>query len=160
MRRPRPKFKNYFYLYFCCFWINVTQINFENIKRKIQRIIYDSCFHLKSRFNVDARAPSMSLSHYWTSPLILPSQFWQIRFESYTDCTVQSAEYWCFYALPKKYFDKDSLEVNGIMEPTFRKKGSSSNEIIHFKVKGPREEIQIVLPCNPLQTMQVYSSLL
>ena len=29
--------------------------------------------------------------------LILPSQFWQIRFESYTDCTVQSAEYWCFY---------------------------------------------------------------
>ena len=44
MRRPRPKFKVSFYLYFCCFWINVTQINFENIKRKIQRIISDSCF--------------------------------------------------------------------------------------------------------------------
>ena len=33
--------------------------------------------------------------------LILPSQFWQIRFESYWfDCTVQSAEYWCFYGTP------------------------------------------------------------
>ena len=46
----------------CCFWINVTQINFENIKEiKIQRIISDSCFQLKSRFNVDARAPSIPL---------------------------------------------------------------------------------------------------
>ena len=44
MRRPRPKFKVSFYLYFCWFWINVTQINFENIKRKIQIIISDSCF--------------------------------------------------------------------------------------------------------------------
>ena len=48
MRRPRPKFKVSFYLYLCCFWINVTQINFENNKRKIQRIISDSCFQLKS----------------------------------------------------------------------------------------------------------------
>ena len=61
VRRPRPKFKNSFYLYFCCFWINVTQINFENIKRKIQIIISDSCFYLKSQFNVDARAPSIPL---------------------------------------------------------------------------------------------------
>ena len=34
MRHPRPNFKVSFYWYFCCFWINVTQINFENIKRK------------------------------------------------------------------------------------------------------------------------------
>ena len=34
MRRPRPKFKVSVYLYFCCFWINVTQANFENIKKK------------------------------------------------------------------------------------------------------------------------------
>ena len=59
MQRPRPKFKVSFHSYFCCFWINVTQINFENIKRKIQRIISDSCFQLKSWFNVDARAPSI-----------------------------------------------------------------------------------------------------
>ena len=44
MRHPRPKLKVSLYLYFCCFWINVTQINFENIKRKIQRIISDSYF--------------------------------------------------------------------------------------------------------------------
>ena len=64
MRRPRPKFKVSFYLYFCCFWINVTQINFENIKIKIQRIITDSCFQLKSWFNVDARAPSIPLLNF------------------------------------------------------------------------------------------------
>ena len=30
--------------------------------------------------------------------LKLPSQFWQIRFESYwLHCSAQSAEYWCFY---------------------------------------------------------------
>ena len=29
---------------------------------------------------------------------LLLSQFWQIRFESMTDCTVQSAEYWCSYS--------------------------------------------------------------
>ena len=61
MRCPcQPKFKVSFYLYFCCFWINVTQINFENIKRKIQRITSDSCFQLKLWFNaVDARVPSI-----------------------------------------------------------------------------------------------------
>ena len=64
VRRPRPKFKVSFYLYFCCFWINVTQINFENIKRKIQIIISDSCFHLKSWFIVDARAPSIPLLNF------------------------------------------------------------------------------------------------
>ena len=64
MWRPRPKFKVSFYLYFCCFWINVTQINFENIKRKIQRIISDSRFQLKSWFNVDARAPSIPLLNF------------------------------------------------------------------------------------------------
>ena len=64
VRRPHPKFKVSFYLYFCCFWINFTQINFENIKREIQRIISDSCFQLKSWFNVDARAPSIPLLNF------------------------------------------------------------------------------------------------
>ena len=64
MRRPRPKFKVSFYLYFCCFWINVTQINFENIKRTIQRIISDSCLQLKLWFKVDARAPSIPLLNF------------------------------------------------------------------------------------------------
>ena len=35
--------------------------------------------------------------------LILPSQFWQIRFESCWLHTVQSAEYWCFYGTNKLY---------------------------------------------------------
>ena len=64
MKHPRPKFKVSFYLYFCCFWINVTQISFENIKRKIQRIISDSCFQLKSWLNVDARAHSIPLLNF------------------------------------------------------------------------------------------------
>ena len=64
VRCPRPKFNVSFYLYFCCLWINVTQINFENIKRKIQRIISDSCFQLKSWFNVDARVPSIPLLNF------------------------------------------------------------------------------------------------
>ena len=65
MRRPRPKFKVSFYLYFCCFWMNVTQINFENIKRKKRKkIISDSCFQLKLWFNVDARAPSIPLLNF------------------------------------------------------------------------------------------------
>ena len=41
-----------------------TQINFENIKRNIQRIISDSCFQLKSWFNVGARAPSIPLLNF------------------------------------------------------------------------------------------------
>ena len=64
MRRPRPKFKVSFYLYVCCFWINFTQIKLENITRKIQRIISDSCFQLKSWYNVDARAPSIPLLNF------------------------------------------------------------------------------------------------
>ena len=71
MRHPRPKFKVSFYLYFCCFWINVTQLNFENIKRKIQRIS-DSCFQLKLLFNVHARAPSVPLLNF---PLTCWRQF-------------------------------------------------------------------------------------
>ena len=71
--RPRPKFKVSFYLYFCCFWINVTQINFENIKRIIQRIISDSCFQLKLWFNVDARAPSIPLLNF---PFKLLCRLW------------------------------------------------------------------------------------
>ena len=64
MQRPCPKFKVSFYLHFCCFWINVTQINFGNIKQKLQRIICDSCFQLKSWFNVDAWAPSIPLLNF------------------------------------------------------------------------------------------------
>ena len=56
-----------FFIYFCCFWINVTQINFENIT-KIQRIISDSCFQLKLWFNVDARAPSIPLLNFPFKP--------------------------------------------------------------------------------------------
>ena len=63
-----PKFKVSFYLYFCCFWINVTQIHFENIKRKIWRIISDSCFQLNCDLMLMLEGP---LSHYWTSPLTL-----------------------------------------------------------------------------------------
>ena len=85
MRRPRPKFIVSFYLYFCCFWINVTQINFENIKSKIQRIISDSCFQLILWFNVDARAPSIPLLNFpfkkspWscTGEWFLDSGCWQ-----------------------------------------------------------------------------------
>ena len=58
---PHSKFKVSFYLYF---WINVTQINFENIKRNIQIIISDSCFQLKLWFNVDARVPSIPLLNF------------------------------------------------------------------------------------------------
>ena len=65
MWRPRPKFKVSLYLYFCCFWINVTHINFKNIKRNIQRIISDSCFQLKSWFNIEVyRAPSIPLLNF------------------------------------------------------------------------------------------------
>jgi len=56
--------------YFCCFWINFTQINFENIKRTIQSINFDSCFYLKSYF--DARAPSLPLLNF---PFKLGTQF-------------------------------------------------------------------------------------
>ena len=71
VRRPRPNFKVSVYLYLCYFWINVTQVNVENIKRKIQRIISDSCFHLKSWFNIDARAPSIPLLNFPFNPFYL-----------------------------------------------------------------------------------------
>ena len=48
--KMRRKFKVSFYLYFCCFWINVTQITLKT-STKIQRIISDCCFRLKSCFN-------------------------------------------------------------------------------------------------------------
>ena len=67
-RRSRPKFKvGFLFLYYSAVsesMLVVTQINFENINRKIQRIISDSCFQLKSRFNVDARAPSIPLLNF------------------------------------------------------------------------------------------------
>ena len=61
---PTPKIQSLFLFIFLLFWINVAQINFENIKRKIQRIISDSCFQLKSWLNVDARAPSIPLLNF------------------------------------------------------------------------------------------------
>ena len=35
--------------------------NFESINKKKKKKNYDSCFQLKSRFDVDARAPSIPL---------------------------------------------------------------------------------------------------
>ena len=64
VRRPRPKFKVSLFLIFLLFWINVTQINFEFIIFFLQRIISDSYIQLKSRFNVDARAPSIPLLNF------------------------------------------------------------------------------------------------
>ena len=64
LRRPRPQFKISFYLYLRCFWINVTQIKCKNIKRKLQRIISDSCFQLNRDLMLMLERP---LSHY--SPL-------------------------------------------------------------------------------------------
>ena len=64
VQRPRQNSKYIFDLYLCCFLINITQINFENINRTIQRIISDRCFQLKSRFNVDARALSIPLKNF------------------------------------------------------------------------------------------------
>ena len=58
----------FIFLYFCCFWSNVTQINFKHIKRKIQIIISDSCFQLNRDLMLMLERP---LSHYWTSPLSL-----------------------------------------------------------------------------------------
>ena len=83
VRRPRPKFKVSFYLYFFCFWINIIEINFENIKRKIQIIIFDSCFQLKSRFNFDARAPFIPLLNF-------PFKYWYV---SRPTSTVSSLQY-------------------------------------------------------------------
>ena len=42
----------------------ISNHNFENIKRKIQRIISDSCFQLNSWLDVDARAPSIPLLNF------------------------------------------------------------------------------------------------
>ena len=66
VQRPRPKFKVSFYLYFCCFWINITQINFENTKRKYK----ESFLIVVSSWNCDLMLMlERPLSHYWTSPL-------------------------------------------------------------------------------------------
>ena len=66
VRRPRPKFKVSFFIYFCCFWINVTQINFENIKKRYK----ESFLIIISSWNRDLLLMlECSLSHYWTSPL-------------------------------------------------------------------------------------------
>ena len=65
-RRPCPKFKVSFYLYFCCFWINVTQINFENITQKYK----ESFLIVVSSWICDLMLMlERPLSHYWTSPL-------------------------------------------------------------------------------------------
>ena len=85
MRRPHPKFKVSFYLHFCCFWINVTQINFENIKRKIQRIISDSCFQVKLWFHGDARAPSTPLLNF---PFKIYFDLFIVRTSSAASCRI------------------------------------------------------------------------
>ena len=75
-----------FYLYFCCFWINVTQINFENIQRKIQRIISDSCFQLKLWFNFDARAPSIPLLNFPFNVNMIEIIEFQWKSNDYSEC--------------------------------------------------------------------------
>ena len=68
VRRPRPKFKVSFFIYFCCLWINVTQINFENIKKRYK----ESFLIIVSNWNRDLRLMlERPLSHYWISPLNL-----------------------------------------------------------------------------------------
>ena len=65
--RPRPKFKVSFFISFCCFWINVTQINFENIKTNKK----ESVLIIVSSGNRDLMLMlERPLSHYWTSPLM------------------------------------------------------------------------------------------
>ena len=91
VRRPRPV-KVSFFLYFCCFWINVTQINFDNIKRKLQRIVSDSCFQFKSRFNFDARAPSIPLLNFPFKRKIKSTSLYYMEFVGY------------FYSLWRVYF--------------------------------------------------------
>ena len=122
MRRPRPKFKVSFYLYFCCFWINVTQINFENIKRKIQRIISDSCFQLNRDLMLMLECP---LSHYWTSPF--NTKIVSAVFECY--CTLRSSnivlDQWKMKTLSKK---KKSLAL--FVRDTKRIKRAPSISII------------------------------
>ena len=93
MRRPRPKFKVSFYLYFCCFWINATQINFESIKRKIQRIISDSCFQLKLWFNVDARAPSIPLLNFPFKTKSHTKCHWEFRSKGQERATQRSFDF-------------------------------------------------------------------
>ena len=78
VRRPRPKFKVSFYWYFCCFWINVNSNKLvKTSKVNIQRIISDSCFQLKSWFNVDARAPSIPLLNF---PFNLLGDRWHVGY--------------------------------------------------------------------------------
>ena len=52
-------------LYFCFFWINVTQINFENIKKNKESFL----IVVSSRNRDLMLMLERPLSHYWTSPL-------------------------------------------------------------------------------------------
>ena len=61
VRRPRPKFKVSFFIYFCCFWFNV-----KTSKEKYK----ESFLIVVSSWNRDLMLMlERPLSHYWTSPL-------------------------------------------------------------------------------------------
>ena len=61
---PTPNIQSLFLFIFLLFLNQCYSNKLENIKRKIQRIISDSCFQLKSCFNGDARAPSIPLLNF------------------------------------------------------------------------------------------------
>ena len=69
---PHQKFKVSFFIYFCCFWINVIQINFENIKKRYE----ESFMIIVSSWNCDIILMlERPLSHYWSAPLSLDIHF-------------------------------------------------------------------------------------
>ena len=64
MRRPRPKFKVSFSYIILLFLDQYYSNKLWKHQQKLQRIISDSCFQLKLRLNIDARAPSIPLLNF------------------------------------------------------------------------------------------------
>ena len=58
---PTPKFQSLLFYIFLLFLNQCYSNKLWKHQKKIQRIISDNCFQLKSRFNVGARAPSIPL---------------------------------------------------------------------------------------------------
>ena len=74
VRRPRPKFNCLFSFIFLLFLIQCYS-NKLKTSQEIQRFISDSCFQLKSWFNVDARAPSIPLLNFPFKKINMQVQF-------------------------------------------------------------------------------------
>ena len=69
VQRPRPKFKDSFLKNIFLLFLKQCYSNkLWKHQQKIQRIISDSYFQLKSQFNVDARAPSIPLLNFPFNP--------------------------------------------------------------------------------------------